>query len=46
VEDLDAEVRQLRERGVEPELVNEGEVRKAIVRDPDGNELAFGQPPA
>jgi len=46
VEDLDAEVAQLRERGVEPELVNEGKVRKAIVRDPDGNELALGQPPA
>jgi catechol 2,3-dioxygenase-like lactoylglutathione lyase family enzyme len=46
VEDLDAEVAPLRERGVEVELVTEGRVRKAVVRDLDGNTIAFGQPPS
>ena len=46
VEELDAEVERLRERGVEAELVTEGRVRKAVVRDVDGNEIAFGQPPS
>jgi catechol 2,3-dioxygenase-like lactoylglutathione lyase family enzyme len=46
VEDLDAEVAPLRERGVEVELVTEGRVQKAVVTDPDGNTIAFGQPPA
>jgi catechol 2,3-dioxygenase-like lactoylglutathione lyase family enzyme len=45
VEDLDAELAPLRERGVEVELVTEGRVRKALARDPDGNTIAFGQPP-
>lgn len=45
VEDLDAELTPLRDRGVDVELMTEGRVRKAVVTDPDGNTIAWGQPP-
>ena len=48
VEDLDARVAQIAERGLEPaqrEVYDNG-VRKYTFRDPDGNELGFGGAPA
>ena len=44
VDDLDARVVAIAARGLEPdELVTyPGKARKAIYRDPDGNELGFG----
>ena len=48
VEDLDALVAEISARGAEPderETYGNG-VRKAIYRDPDGNEIGFGGPPA
>jgi catechol 2,3-dioxygenase-like lactoylglutathione lyase family enzyme len=48
VEDFDAWVAAIAARGIEPaerETYSNG-VRKAIYRDPDGNELGFGGPPA
>jgi len=47
-EDFDARLSQIAERGIEPalrETLGNG-VRKAIFRDPDGNEIAFGGAPA
>lgn len=44
VEDLDAHVAQIAERGIEPadwEVYSE-DVRKAVYRDPEGNEVGFG----
>ena len=48
LDDLDAHVAAIAARGLEPderETYSNG-VRKAIYRDPDGNELAFGGAPA
>lgn len=47
LDDLDARVATIAGRGLEPddiEIYSNG-VRKAIYRDPDGNELSFGRPP-
>ena len=48
VDDLDARVRGIAGRGIEPadeETYSNG-VRKVIYRDPDGNEIGFGGLPA
>ena len=48
VDDLDATVAEIAERGLEPserETYSNG-VRKALYRDPDGNEIGFGGAPA
>ncbi len=47
VDDLDARVAAFAARGVEPaeRVTLSNGVRKAIYRDPDGNELAFGGAP-
>ncbi|RLP96315.1 VOC family protein [Micromonospora sp. CV4] len=48
VDDFDARLAQIAERGLEPterETYDNG-VRKAIFRDPDGNEIGFGGGPA
>jgi predicted enzyme related to lactoylglutathione lyase len=48
VEDFDARVSQIEERGLEPvqrEVYDNG-VRKHTFRDPDGNEIGFGGLPA
>jgi predicted enzyme related to lactoylglutathione lyase len=48
VDDLDAYVAQIAERGLEPatrETYDNG-VRRIIYRDPDGNEIGFGGVPA
>ena len=47
VDDIDAHVAQIAERGLEPatrETYDNG-VRKIIYRDPDGNEIGFGGAP-
>ncbi len=47
VDDLDALVAEIAERGIEPfekETYGNG-VRKVIYRDPDGNEIGFGGAP-
>ena len=47
VDDLDAQLAAIAARGLEPderETYSNG-VRKALYRDPDGNELGFGGPP-
>jgi predicted enzyme related to lactoylglutathione lyase len=47
VDDFDARVAQIADRGVEPtkrETYSNG-VRKATYRDPDGNEIGFGGAP-
>jgi predicted enzyme related to lactoylglutathione lyase len=47
VDDFDARLAQIAERGLEPtgrETYANG-VRKAVYRDPDGNELGLGGPP-
>lgn len=47
VDDLDALVAQISDRGIEPakwETYDNG-VRKALYRDPDGNEIGFGGAP-
>jgi catechol 2,3-dioxygenase-like lactoylglutathione lyase family enzyme len=47
VDDLDDQVAQLAVRGLEPtkrETYSNG-VRKVTYRDPNGNEIGFGQPP-
>ena len=48
LDDLDAFVSDAATRGIEPEAVEtyEGGVRKAVFRDPDGNEVGFGGMPA
>jgi predicted enzyme related to lactoylglutathione lyase len=48
VDDLDARVQEIADRGVEPaerETYSNG-VRKVTYRDPDGNEIGFGGAPA
>jgi len=48
VDDLDALIREIADRGIEPteqETYSNG-VRKATYRDPDGNEIGFGGIPA
>jgi predicted enzyme related to lactoylglutathione lyase len=48
VDDLDARVRAIADRGLEPagrETYSNG-VRKVTYRDPDGNEIGFGGGPA
>ncbi|MET7803578.1 VOC family protein [Micromonospora chersina] len=48
IDDLDARLAQIAERGLTPaerETYDNG-VRKAIFRDPDGNEIGFGGGPA
>jgi catechol 2,3-dioxygenase-like lactoylglutathione lyase family enzyme len=48
VDDLDSRVAAMAERGVQPaqrETYGNG-VRKVTYRDPDGNEVGFGGPPA
>jgi predicted enzyme related to lactoylglutathione lyase len=48
VDDLDALVGEVADRGIQPaerETYSNG-VRKAIYRDPDGNEIGFGGVPA
>jgi predicted enzyme related to lactoylglutathione lyase len=46
VDDLDAQVAQLAERGLATDPIDTvpGVVRKAEIRDPDGNRITFGQP--
>lgn len=48
VEDLDAALAGIAGRGLEPDEreTYESGVRKAIFRDPDGNEIGFGGAPA
>ncbi|WBB67867.1 VOC family protein [Micromonospora sp. WMMD812] len=48
VDDLDSRVAQAAERGVEPAKreTYENGVRKITYRDPDGNEIGLGGPPA
>jgi catechol 2,3-dioxygenase-like lactoylglutathione lyase family enzyme len=48
VGDFDARLSQIAERGLEPaeRETYENGVRKAIFRDPDGNEIGFGGAPA
>ncbi|HEY1540612.1 MAG TPA: VOC family protein [Solirubrobacteraceae bacterium] len=47
LEDLDARVAAISARGLEPDerITLDNGVRKAIYRDPDGNEVAFGGTP-
>jgi hypothetical protein len=47
VDDLDAQVAAIAARGLEPDerLTLSNGVRKALYRDPDGNELVFGGAP-
>lgn len=47
VEDLDARVEEIAARGIEPDRREEysNGARKAIYRDPDGNEIGFGGVP-
>lgn len=47
VDDLDAQVARIAARGLEPDRWERysGGVRKALYRDPDGNELGFGGAP-
>ena len=47
VDDFDGFVAAVTERGIEPKSVEtyENGVRKAIFRDPDGNEIGIGGPP-
>ncbi|MDF5756434.1 VOC family protein [Spongiactinospora sp. TRM90649] len=48
VDDLDARVAGISSRGIEPTLreTYDNGVRKIIYRDPEGNEIGFGGPPA
>ncbi len=48
LDDLDTFLTDAAARGLEPEAVEsyEGGVRKAVFRDPDGNEVGFGGMPA
>jgi catechol 2,3-dioxygenase-like lactoylglutathione lyase family enzyme len=47
VDDLDAQVAEIAGRGLEPaeRLTYDNGVRKAVYRDPDGNEIGFGGAP-
>ncbi len=44
LDDLDAKLEEIRSRGLEPDEVEtySNGVRKAIFRDPEGNEIGFG----
>jgi predicted enzyme related to lactoylglutathione lyase len=46
VDDLDERVAAIAARGIEPDerVTYPGKARKAIYRDPDGNEIGFGGP--
>lgn len=46
-DDLDAQVAEIAARGLDPDerLTYSNGVRKAVYRDPDGNELGFGGAP-
>jgi catechol 2,3-dioxygenase-like lactoylglutathione lyase family enzyme len=46
VDDLDQLVAEVASRGIEPDerVTYPGKARKAIYRDPDGNEIGFGGP--
>jgi catechol 2,3-dioxygenase-like lactoylglutathione lyase family enzyme len=46
VDDLDALVAEISSRGLDPDqrITHPGKARKAIYRDPDGNELGYGGP--
>lgn len=48
LDDLDARVAAIAARGLEPDdrETYSGGVRKVLYRDPDGNEVGFGGPPA
>lgn len=48
VEDLDARLAEIAARGLAPDDVEtyDNGVRKAVFRDPDGNEVGFGGAPA
>jgi catechol 2,3-dioxygenase-like lactoylglutathione lyase family enzyme len=48
LDDLDARVAAIAARGLDPDdrETYSGGVRKVLYRDPDGNELGFGGPPA
>jgi len=48
LDDLDARVREIAARGLEPDVQEtySNGVRKMIYRDPDGNEIGFGGVPA
>jgi hypothetical protein len=47
VDDLDAQMAEIAGRGLEPDRIETyaNGVRKAVYRDPDGNELGFGGAP-
>ena len=47
VDDLDAQVAEIAARGLEPDerVTYSNGVRKALYRDPDGNEVGFGGAP-
>jgi predicted enzyme related to lactoylglutathione lyase len=47
VDDLDARISQIADRGLEPDTreTYDNGVRKVIFRDPDGNEFGFGGVP-
>ncbi len=47
LDDLDAQIAAIAERGLEPDEIetHSDGVRKALYRDPDGNELGFGGAP-
>jgi catechol 2,3-dioxygenase-like lactoylglutathione lyase family enzyme len=47
LDDLDAQLAAIAARGLEPDAVEtySNGVRKALYRDPDGNELGFADPP-
>ncbi len=44
VDDLDPYLAEFAERGLEAELEEGPGVRKALLRDPEGNTVAYGQP--
>jgi catechol 2,3-dioxygenase-like lactoylglutathione lyase family enzyme len=48
MDDLDAEIRAIAARGLEPDEIEtySNGVRKAVYRDPDGNEFGLGGAPA
>ena len=48
VDDLDARLDEIAARGLDPDerLTYSNGVRKAVYRDPDGNEIGFGGAPA
>ncbi len=44
IDDLDAQIADIASRGLDPDerITYPGKARKAIYRDPDGNEISFG----